>query len=210
MTARNHGIDRESRKRGIAMIPEEAHFSTDERQTIEPGEPLAEVPPTMPPDVPAETIEARREASHALASIALQGKSVAHRELRSLDWFRILGLSLATLGGLSWFIFCWSIVHGQPQVIILSAVLLAFLPALTCLAAGWLVRSWWGLIAVPAVYVAISAVMWVLLVGGGPADLTFLTADFALYIVVPAVVMAAIGTLIGMFRAREVTGHLAA
>ena len=114
-----------------------------------------------------------------------------------------LGLGLVVLGGLSWLIFCWSLVHGQPQKVVLSAFLLAFLPALTCLAAGSLLRSWSGLVVAPVVYVVVSALLWVPLVGGGPAGLTFLTIDFALYVVVPAVIMSALGTAIGMYRDRR-------
>lgn len=70
------------------------------------------------------------------------------------------------------------------------------MPALTCLAAGWLLRSWVGLVVVSVVYVVAGAVMWVLSGGGD------LNGNYVLAIVLPGVALAAIGTAIGMYRAR--------
>ncbi len=107
----------------------------------------------------------------------------------------LLGLGLTVLGGLAWFIAGFGVAGGG-----VLAVLVAIVPALTCLAAGWLLGSWWGFIASAAVYVVASAGMWVLAVGGGPAGMAFLTVGFILYVVVPGVVLAAIGTALGMYR----------
>lgn len=194
------------------MLPEE-HPNTDGRQSIEPGEQPAESPAMASPALPVDMVEPRSDdPPPALAPAPPLTRYVPQREEMSSRGRWALGLGFAVFGGLSWFIFSWSIVYGQPQVVVLAAVLLGFLPALTCLAGGWLMHSWWGLIAVPAVYVVVSALMWIPLVGGGPAGMTFLTIDFALYVVLPAVVMAAIGTPIGIYRTRRdlrATRHLA-
>ncbi len=111
----------------------------------------------------------------------------------------LLGLGLTVLGGLAWFIAGFGIGGGG-----IVAVLVAIVPALMCLAAAWLLGSWWGFIASAAVYVAASAGMWILAaVGEGAAGIAFLSAEFALYVVLPAVVLAAIGTAIGMYRGRR-------
>lgn len=71
------------------------------------------------------------------------------------------------------------------------------IPALTCLVAGWLLRSWIGFIVTSVVYVAASAVMWIMAVGGG------LNAEYVLAIVLPGVALAALGTAIGMYLTRS-------
>ena len=110
-----------------------------------------------------------------------------------------LSLGLVFLGGISWYLFGWGLVAG-PDII---AMLAAVPPALTCLAAGWLLRSRRGLVAALVVYIATAALLWVLAVGGGPAGMAFLSATFALYVVLPAIVFATIGTAIGMYRASQ-------
>ncbi len=72
--------------------------------------------------------------------------------------------------------------------------------SLTCLLAAWLLRSWLGFLVTVVAYVAATALILVLLNGGG--TLMFVSLGFVLYILVPAVVMSAVGTLIGMLRAR--------
>lgn len=108
------------------------------------------------------------------------------------QWFLALGLTL--LGGLSWFIFGWGLVGGLSLIAVLAAVL----PAVTCLVAGWLLRSWWGAAAAAGVYVVVSALLWFLAIVG-MGDVQAWTVGFPLYVVLPAVVMAAIGTAIGMY-----------
>lgn len=112
------------------------------------------------------------------------------------QWLLALGITI--LGGLAWFIAGFGLAAGG-----IVAVLFAILSALTCLVAGWLLRSWLGLAAAAAVYVVASAVMWVLAVGGGPAGMAFWTGAFALYVVLPGVVLAALGTAFGMYTARR-------
>ena len=187
------------------MIPEDP-TNRDIRPASEQDEPL--VPPT-------ETTAAQREEQPlgtpplppTMVSTPPGGTLVARRqEVPPIERWQVgLGLGLAVLGGLSWFIFGFGIVNGNMLVLLLAA-----LPALTCLAAGWLMRSWWGMVAASLVYIAVSAPLWHALSIGAPAT----TPDFALYVVLPAVVMSLIGTSIGRSRARRAElppphGHLA-
>ncbi len=63
-----------------------------------------------------------------------------------------------------------------------------------------------GLLASAVVYVAVSALIWVLAVKAGslPVEVALYVAlyEFALFVMLPAVVMSAIGTAIGMYKAR--------
>lgn len=105
-----------------------------------------------------------------------------------------LGLGLVIAGGLSWFIVGFGLVFAGSNVALGVAV--GALPALTCLAAGWLLRSWTGAVVTEVVYLAVSALMWVLaIVGAG--DTQAWTVAFPLYAALPAVVLGAIGTAIG-------------
>src|SRR5512146_1431386 len=89
------------------------------------------------------------------------------------QWLLALGLTM--VGGLSWFIFGWGLAGGLSLI----AVVAAIVPAVTCLVAAWLLRTWMGAAAAAGVYVVVSAVMWVLAVGGGPGGMAFLTGNFA-------------------------------
>jgi hypothetical protein len=108
-------------------------------------------------------------------------------------------IGLVVIGGLAWWIYGFvlgavgfSLSGGRDVFSILVSTLVAAVPALTCLVAGWLLHSWPGMIVAALVYVAASALMWMLAAVG---DLV--TAEFALYVVLPAVVLSAIGTIIG-------------
>lgn len=112
-------------------------------------------------------------------------------------------IGLVVIGGLAWWIYGFvlgavgfSLSGGRDVSSILVSTLVAAAPALTCLVAGWLLRSWSGMIVAALVYVAASALMWILAAVG---DLV--TAEFALYVVMPAVVLGAIGTFIGIATA---------
>lgn len=83
-----------------------------------------------------------------------------------------------------------------------SMILYAVVLSATCLLAGWLLRSWWGLVVTPVVYVAVAAFASMLPWFGGGTDFSGWIGGFVLYIVLPAVVMSAIGTAIGMYQAR--------
>lgn len=107
-----------------------------------------------------------------------------------------LSLSLPILGGLSWFLFGWSVAWGNALI----ATLASIAPAVTCLVAGWLLRSWWGLVATVAVYMAVSALIWGLFVVG-PGDLQAWALTFPLHVALPGLVMAAIGTIAGRYSA---------
>ena len=112
-------------------------------------------------------------------------------------------IGLVVIGGLAWWIYGFvlgavgfSLSGGRDMFSILVSTLVAAVPALTCLVAGWLLRSWSGMIVAALVYVAASALMWMLAAVG---DLV--TAEFALYVVLPAVVLSPIGTFIGIAAA---------
>ncbi len=79
--------------------------------------------------------------------------------------------------------------------------------AATCMLAGWLLRSWWGLVVVPLVYVGAAYAGIAALAAdtlGGSVDFSAVfTREFALYIVPAAVAMSVIGTAIGVFTARH-------
>ncbi len=103
-------------------------------------------------------------------------------------WHWALGIGLPVLGALSLVVWGFAIAAWGP--------LAGIVPALTCLVAAWLLRSWVGLAVVSVVYVGAGALMWIL-TGGGDINANFMWA-----IVLPGVVMAVIGTTIGMSRAR--------
>jgi len=156
------------------------------------GEQNDEPSTELPPD--ERTAEQARSDVPASSLLGITAETRG-QEVPPLERWEIgLGLGLAVLGGLSWIFFGFGIVNGNLLVIVLAAV-----PALSCLAAGWLLRSWWGLIASALVYIAISAPLWFRLQIGSPQT----SADFVLYVVLPAAVMSLIGTAIGRSRARQ-------
>lgn len=80
----------------------------------------------------------------------------------------------------------------------------AVLLAATCLMAGWQLHSWWGLVTAPVVYVGVAALASLTLPWFGAGfNWSGWAAGFALYIALPAVVMAAIGTGLGMSGGRQ-------
>lgn len=85
----------------------------------------------------------------------------------------------------------WSLISR-----ILVGILFASVLAGTCLLAGWLLHSWWGLVVAPVVYVGVAVLTSQLF--GGVYNWSIWLVGFALYIVLPAVGMSAIGTIIGM------------
>ena len=91
-----------------------------------------------------------------------------------------------------------NLAYIQGDVVrIFSGILWAVALAASCLLAGWVLRSWWGFVAAPVVYTGVAALAGQMFggVGGGNVWLV----GFALYILLPAVVMSAIGTAIGMY-----------
>lgn len=117
----------------------------------------------------------------------LHGTHATTTAPRQPAWRWALGIGLPILGALSLVIWGFAIAAWGP--------LAGIVPALTCLVAGWLLRSWLGLIVTSVVYVGAGAVMWILAGGGG------LNVEYVLAIVLPGVALAAIGTAIGMYRA---------
>lgn len=71
--------------------------------------------------------------------------------------------------------------------------------SLACLLAGWLLRSWLGFLITVIVYVAAATLIFTSGMGGG--ILLFASLGVWLYIVLPAAVMSAVGTLLGIWRA---------
>ncbi len=139
-----------------------------------PAGPAATAPTATPPAPPSYPAAAQRRPSGG-------------------RW--ALGIGLVIFGGLSWFIVGWGLVFAGSNVVMAIAV--GTIPALTCLAAAWLLRSWTGAVAVEVVYLAISALMWMwAIVGVG--DIQAWAVAFPLYAALPAVVLGAIGTAIGM------------
>ncbi len=108
-------------------------------------------------------------------------------------WVPAIGLAVVSgyfagllgFGGLGDFVLPNGLVLLSPMLI-----------SLACLLSSWLLRSWWGLVAVPAVYVACAALTNGYLMTGQPG-LDF--GLFSIFIVLPAVAMSAIGTAIGMY-----------
>ena len=90
----------------------------------------------------------------------------------------------------------WSVISR-----VLVGILFASVLAGTCLLAGWLLRSWWGLVLAPVVYVGVAALTSQLF--GGVYNWSIWLLGFALYIVLPAAGMSAIGTIIGMYSAER-------
>ena len=77
------------------------------------------------------------------------------------------------------------------------SILVGALPALACLAAGWLLRSWPGMLVTVAAYLAVSAVMWILMAIVNAGDAQAWLVSFPLFAALPAVVMGVIGVAIG-------------
>ena len=79
----------------------------------------------------------------------------------------------------------------------------AILLAVPCFMAGWLLRSWWGAVAAPVIYSATATGVAGLMASVGGGGGTISAFAVVIYIVLPAVVMSAIGTAIGVFRANR-------
>ncbi len=136
-----------------------------------------------------------------LQGIALgQPHALSAGHARAIRWIAALGPVVAA----GYLVTPFHNLYGidvTPVLIILPIFLYATVLAATCLLAGWLLRSWWGLVVVPVVYVAV-ALGRLTSFGGGVSDWPTTIVMFVLVIVLPAVVMSAIGTAIGMYRAR--------
>ncbi len=86
---------------------------------------------------------------------------------------------------------------------LMPGIAFAIALSLTCLLAGWLLRSWLGFLIAVIVYVAAASLI-LTTSSGGDSTLLFASPGVWLYIVLPAAVMSAVGTLLGMWRARGV------
>ena len=103
-------------------------------------------------------------------------------------WRWALGIGLPLLGALSWVIWGFAVAAWGPLV--------GVIPALTCLVAAWLLRSWTGLLVASVVYIGAGAVMWILAVSGS------LNIEYVWAIALPGVVLAALGAAISLYHAR--------
>lgn len=83
---------------------------------------------------------------------------------------------------------------AAPAALATATVLLA---SVACLLAGIDLRSWAGLIVTPIIYVAVAVLVGYIWVGPGGSG-----SGVGLFVTLPAVAMAAIGTAFGMYRAR--------
>lgn len=81
----------------------------------------------------------------------------------------------------------------------------AILLAVPCLMAGWLLHSWSAVVAAPVIYVATATGVAGLMASAGGGVGTNGISAFAVvvYLVLPAVVMSAMGTAMGLYRARR-------
>lgn len=84
---------------------------------------------------------------------------------------------------------------------LMPGVAFAIALSLTCLLAGWLLRSWLGFLVTVIAYAGATALILSGTSGGG--TIIFVSLGFALYILLPGVVMSALGTFLGMLRARR-------
>ena len=141
----------------------------------------------------------------------LQGATLGHAgalsatEARVSRW--IVALAAVIAGG-----FLTQYLGNMPGLIAMQAVpgdvvglfpgiLSAIVLAATCLLAGWVLRSWWAVLVAPIVYAGVAVLETLALGGLGDWSLR-MAAGYGLYIVLPALVMSAIGAAIGRYRAR--------
>lgn len=129
-----------------------------------------------------------------LSGIALRrSHALSPGEARVSRWLSALAPLIATgfLAGIT------GAVYTQAGVFdTLTGVLYAFALAATCALASWLLRSIRGWVVAPVVYAGVAALTLYLI--GGVDSLPVFTTGFALYIVLPAVAMSAVGAAIGM------------
>lgn len=127
------------------------------------------------------------------------GRSDARKgkEANASLWIVAIGLMIATgyLAGITGVAY----TGGSTAFRVIFGILNALALASTCLLSGWLLRSWQGLVVIPLVYAGVAALIVYRFGHGGVGLMPVLTAGFALYVVLPAVVMSAIGTAIGMY-----------
>jgi hypothetical protein len=100
-------------------------------------------------------------------------------------------------------------MQTQPGDVVsfLPVILYAIVLAATCLLAGWQLRSWVGFVVAPLMFAVVAGLRGQLFGGPGPTGGPAITQEWligvVLYILLPAIVMSAIGTAIGMYRARR-------
>lgn len=102
-----------------------------------------------------------------------------------------LALSLPSAGGFFAGLYYFS---ASTSLFDATVVLLA---SVTCLLAGFVLRSWLKLLVAPVAYLALTTFVSLYWVG---ADFGL---DFALFVALPAVLMSALGTALGMYASRR-------
>ncbi|HEX8994627.1 MAG TPA: hypothetical protein VF812_01210 [Ktedonobacterales bacterium] len=130
-----------------------------------------------------------------------QPHALSERDIAASRWVAALGMVFA--GG--FFTFYLSNMPGLIGMRMDSVDVPALLPGIvyaivlsaTCLLAAWLLRSWRESVVVALAYMLVAAAV-MMQFGGGSSG--FPIAGFLLYIVLPAVVMTAIGAAIRMYR----------
>lgn len=127
-----------------------------------------------------------------------QAPALSEREKQVGRWVA----AIAPLIAAGWLAPNVAYIQGD-AVSILTGSIYAVVLAAPCLLAGWLLRSWWGFALAPVVYAGVAAIWLQMQSGAGLAGLSGLPSGFFIYILLPAVVMSAIGTAIGMYRARR-------
>lgn len=175
-------------KRGYTMTPQvhvNETIQTGDGKPVETPAPPAAVPQAVTPEW-VQTATPPTPPRYPPVAPPRRGPSAGR-------WALAIGLVL--VGGLSWFIFGWGIAFAGSNVAL--GIAIGAIPALTCLAAGWLLASWARAVVPVIVYLAVSAVMWMLAIVG-VGDVQAWAVGFPLSVVLPAVVLGAIGTAIGM------------
>ncbi len=136
---------------------------------------------------------------HALSA----GEATASRWIAALAPILVAGFLAFNYSGVI-FVNLTTIAQGDLWRRVVS-LLVALILSTTCLLAGWLLRAWWGIVVATVAYVGAA-----LFASGGYGAGEFLGGwlmwPFALYIVLPALVMSVIGTAIGMNATRR-GGH---
>lgn len=175
--------------------PTEADRSSSALAQETPPISPVEAQPAVPSGtgMPARTAPLRKNPAVSPPAPPVRPPAARRRGPSGGRW--AVSIALAILGGLSWFIFGWGFVASGSNTAM--SILVGALPALACLAAGWLLQSWPGMLVTVAAYLAVSAVMWILMAIVNAGDAQAWLVSFPLFAALPAVVMGVTGVAIG-------------
>jgi hypothetical protein len=120
-------------------------------------------------------------------------RALSPGEARVSRWLSALAPLVTTgfLAGITGVVYTQAGVFGT-----LTGILYAFALASACALASWLLRPSRGWVVAPVGYVGVAALTLYLV--GGLGGMSAFTMGFALYIVLPAIAMSAVGAAIGM------------